>query len=64
MELPKKVYSRGRKVTGKPTGSIRACTLEGCRGSRIGVRWTDGKITYPCTKGLKWSPKGQVATII
>ena len=29
----------------------RDCTLEGCRGTRIGVRWPDGKLTWPCSKG-------------
>jgi len=67
MELPQKVYSRkvnGQQIVGKPTGSTRVCRLEGCTGRRMGVRWSDGKLTFPCTKGMKWSPKGRVATII
>lgn len=27
------------------------CTLEGCTGTRMYVRWQDGAVTYPCTKG-------------
>ena len=37
---------------GKPTGGTRYCTLEGCNGLRLGVRWPDGKITFPCLKGM------------
>lgn len=34
------------------TGRPRVCTLEGCRGVRFAVRWQDGSLTYPCSKGL------------
>lgn len=27
------------------------CTLEGCTGTRMYVKWQDGTVTYPCTKG-------------
>lgn len=47
------VYARGmKKPTGKTTGGTRHCGLEGCTGKRIGVRWEDGKLTWPCTKGM------------
>ena len=29
----------------------RPCTLEGCKGVRIHVKWPDGHSTYPCSKG-------------
>lgn len=31
----------------------RRCSLEGCNGVRIHVKWPDGKSTYPCSKGCK-----------
>lgn len=27
--------------------------MEGCNGRRLGVKWPDGRVTYPCTKGLE-----------
>lgn len=53
MKEPTKCYRRGGR--GKPgalTGTTRHCRLEGCTGRRLGVRWPDGKITWPCSKGL------------
>lgn len=62
--LPKRVYCVGRKFYGIPTGKVRPCQqVEGCRGRQIQVRWPDGKTTWPCGRGMKWSPKGQVAEI-
>lgn len=48
----KTILSRDGKERGKPTGKTRCCKLEGCSGIRIGVRWPDGKITWPCSKGI------------
>ena len=53
-------YSRDKKLKGKFTGASRACTLEGCRGERFGVKWPDGHTTYPCSKGLKPYKKGWI----
>ena len=64
MDIPKKVYSRGRTMVGQTTGSVRSCAMEGCRGRRIGVRWPNGKVTFPCTRGMDFSPKGVTAEII
>jgi hypothetical protein len=50
-----KVYFRGRALSGVTTGVTRTCQLEGCGARRLGVRWPDGKITYPCTKGMTWN---------
>jgi len=61
---PWKIYSRGRKHVGKPTGSTRFCTLENCGGTRITTRWDNGKVTHPCSEGMNWSPKGNVAEIV
>lgn len=51
-------FTRGTKVVaadgskGKLTGGERYCSMEGCRGMQLGVRWDDGKLTFPCTKGM------------
>jgi hypothetical protein len=46
------IYSRDAKHRGRLTGSRRLCSLEGCRGERLGARWNNGKITFPCTNGM------------
>ena len=46
------VWDREGRERGLRTGGIRHCALEGCTGVRVGVRWPDGKLTWPCTKGL------------
>lgn len=46
------VYDRTGEKTGVTTGGTRLCKMEGCLGRRIGVRWSDGKMTWPCTKGM------------
>jgi hypothetical protein len=60
----RKVVSRSGHLVGKPTGTTRRCRLEGCGGVNIGVRWPDGKITWPCSKGMTYSKKGRVAYLI
>lgn len=52
-----KVFSRDGKKVGIATGSTHHCTLEGCRGLRIAVRWDDGKITFPCSRGMSFGKK-------
>lgn len=37
---------------GTPTGSVHRCSMAGCNGLRIAVRWPDGRCTFPCTRGL------------
>lgn len=39
-------------VAGRLTGGEYPCRMESCRGSRVGVRWPDGKITYPCSSQI------------
>lgn len=46
------VFARGGRPRGRLTGRTKRCTLVGCGGVRHGVRWTSGKITWPCGKGL------------
>lgn len=58
----KKVYSRAGKeeqAVGVVTGAS-ACRLDGCGGTRLHVRWEDGKRTYPCAKGCKARPDGDL----
>jgi hypothetical protein len=50
MEDIKTVRSRDGRVVG-----TRMCTTEGCRGTRYGVRWPDGKLTWVCGKGMSFS---------
>jgi hypothetical protein len=56
----KLVYSADRTEAGVRTGGSRLCSMHGCTGMRIAVRWPDGKLTYPCTKGLVPSNDGSM----
>lgn len=51
--LPASILSRDGTQRGAPTGSTHTCTMEGCLGRRITVRWPDGRITHPCSKGMR-----------
>jgi hypothetical protein len=53
-----KIYSRTLHLVGTTTGRRRCCTLEGCRGERISVRWPDGRHTFPCSKGMELHAEG------
>ena len=57
-----KVKTRCGKETGTVTGGGYLCRMEGCGGWRVGVRWPNGAITFPCSKGmdLAYSPGGEV----
>ena len=59
----KKVYGRkGTKfarVCGKVTNTS-LCALEGCGGTRLHVKWPDGKRTYPCAKGCTVRDNGEL----
>ena len=48
----RKVLDRNLESLGIATGSRRKCQLEGCPSQRIGVRWPDGRLTWPCLKGM------------
>lgn len=52
MEPEQKIESYDGGIIGTPTGSEHRCQLEGCNGVRIATRWTDGRISYPCSRGL------------
>ncbi len=46
----------GKNREGTEAGTVfstaRRCQMEGCNGIRIGVRWPDGRRTYPCSRGM------------
>lgn len=52
-ELPKYVVSRNYGMIGRCTGGTRHCMMDGCRGTRIGVRWPDGQLRWLCDRGLE-----------
>jgi hypothetical protein len=54
-----KVFSRDGRLIGDVTGGFRQCQLFGCGGTRVGVRWKDGKVTFPCSEGMKFRKDGQ-----
>jgi hypothetical protein len=55
----KKCFSLDGKEAGTITG-MSECRLEGCRGTRISVRWPDGKRTFPCLRGCTVLSDGNV----
>ena len=57
-KIPEFVWNRGGKFKGRTTGTTRRCRMEGCLGICLGVRWPDGKLTWPCTKGMKERKNG------
>ena len=61
--LPIKVTSRTGNIVGKTTGKTRLCRDKGCTGIRIGIKWPDGKITFPCSTDMTFSPKGEAARL-
>ncbi|GEM_PF-1827673 len=62
--LPMKVTSRTGGIVGKTIGKTRRCRTVGCTGVRIGVRWPNGGITWPCSKGMTFSNKGEAAKLV
>ena len=47
------VYSSTGEV-GHTTGSEHKCRARECTGIRLAVRWDDGAMSYPCTKGMEY----------
>lgn len=54
------VTSRDRALVGKTTGTTTRCQLEGCRGTRVWVRWEDGRLSKPCDRGLTRESDGSL----
>lgn len=49
--------ARDGKALGVVVG-FRPCSLSGCRYKRLGVRWPDGRMTWPCLAGCGWMAPG------
>ncbi len=58
------VRSKDGKRRGTVTRSFRRCQLDGCGGLRIRVRWSDGRVTWPCSAGMTFSRAGGVGRIV
>ena len=54
------VLSWDEKLSGETTGATHHCRMEGCTGRRVTVKWPDGKITHPCSKGMDALPDGSL----
>ncbi len=52
MDKGTRMYNREGTEFGLATGGTRKCQMESCLGIRVGVRWPDGQLTWPCSKGL------------
>lgn len=48
-----RVQSRGNAERTGEVFAFSKCMLESCTGVRCWVRWPDGKVTKPCSKGLE-----------
>lgn len=58
------VLARGRKrPSGVTTGGSRPCSMEGCVCVRIGVRWKDKTLTYPCLGGMQQHDDGTLEIV-
>lgn len=55
-----KVRPRKGAKRGVTTGSRHRCRMHGCTGIRLTVRWSDGKLTFPCSKGMSVDPNGDL----
>lgn len=63
IDRSKRVYSLDGRASGRIVGGGDFCRLEGCAGVRVSVRWSDGKLTRPCSKGLKKRKDGHYQVI-
>ena len=53
------IWSRDGEQVGYFLGwRDKLCTLEGCKGLRVAVRWKDGKVTWPCSQGIGSNHRG------
>ena len=59
-----KVLSRDKKFLGILTGEEISCDMEGCTGVCLEVRWKDGQVSYPCTKGMDIIKYGRSKVLI
>jgi len=59
----KKCYGRAGtdcEGTAGEITNVSHCHLSGCSGTRLHVKWPDGKRTYPCAKGCKVRDDGNM----
>ena len=52
------VRSREGADRGKATGNTHHCSMHGSNGVRVSVRWPDGRLTFPCSKGMRTRKNG------
>ena len=58
--IGKTILSRDLAAKGKVISASRRCQMDGCCGTRLGVRWENGKLTYPCSRGIETAPTGEM----
>lgn len=52
------VYNGDASQKGVAKAAGYSCQMEGCTGKRLAVKWPDGSVTRPCTKGMFTRPDG------
>lgn len=58
------VWARHREAQGQATGGrTRSCRMEGCLGRLIDVRWSDNKLTFPCSEGIVKNDDGSLEIV-
>lgn len=53
------IWSRAGTVKGVVTDTS-LCRLEGCGGTRLHVKWSDGRRSYPCARGCDARKNGDL----
>lgn len=53
MEDIKFIINSGGNEIGKVLYFGHPCELEDCNGALFSVKWADGEVTFPCSKGLE-----------
>ena len=52
------VYNADGSLAGLASWNRYRCQMSGCTGQRVPVKWPDGQVTRPCSKGLFSRPDG------
>ena len=53
------VWDKNKIDHGHFTRGGYSCKLQDCSGTRFGVRWQDGTITFPCSEGMNTDILGE-----
>lgn len=54
MEMEMNILSRSGNMRGEIVNPMwQKCRMEGCTGWRMRVKWENGEVTCPCSKGCK-----------